>query len=396
MPTELKVNPVYKYHVSPLSPDVYDNLESSIKANGCLVPIVVWDGTIVDGHNRYEICQKYGIPFEVKEEHFNSEREALLWITAQQLTRRNLTPVERVVQALKEKPTLIEMGKKKQGFRSDLHHLASDGPHNTRHIIAKMAGVTPWLVGTIEYISAHGDASLQKQVLTGEISPSAAMDIIKGEEHRKEDERLAREEAKRQAAKADRSANKGANDRWGVIIPFPKQPYKPNWCRDDYVHEPDPHFEQKAARAWTNQYQGLKVNAPDDEDGLSDDDDQYDEDDLYDEDDDDDLYDQDDDDESFDEDDQYEDGIDYQDSDEPDINTPHSSIYDFSYIKSWYRDQCDLLLEGSDDLLRNYALDEDCNEENIAEIREIVTDCFNAILADLDTVCECPDLATTP
>ena len=376
MPTELKVNPVYKYHVSPLSPDVYDNLESSIKANGCLVPIVVWDGTIVDGHNRYEICQKYGIPFEVKEEHFNSEGEALLWITAQQLTRRNLTPVERVVQALKEKPTLIEMGKKKQGFRSDLHHLASDGPHNTRHIIAKMAGVTPWLVGTIEYITAHGDASLQKQVLTGEISPSAAMDIIKGEEHRKEDERLAREEAKRQAAKADVRANKSTDDRWGVIIPFPKQPYQASLRRNDRENKPDAY--RKNAGHPDSRYPALIIKDQDDDDLRQDDDDQN----------------------QIDQRIRNRDGLMESSIEQRVINLADinigPSIHSMEYIRDQYRRECDSFLSLSNLLLTRYMLDGDRTEENIAEIREIVTDCFNAILAGLDTACECPDLATTP
>ena len=85
----LTINPVFKNHLPPLSNEAYDNLKNSILANGCLVPIVIWDGTIVDGHNRYEICQEHGIPFEVIEEHFHSEAEALLWITVQQLGRRN-------------------------------------------------------------------------------------------------------------------------------------------------------------------------------------------------------------------------------------------------------------------------------------------------------------------
>lgn len=385
MPTELKVNPVYKNHVPPLSPDVYENLEASIKANGCMVPIVVWDGTIVDGHNRYEICQKYGIPFEVKEEHFGSEEEVLLWITAQQLTRRNLTPVERVVQALKEKPTLIAMGKKKQGFRSDLHHLADDGHHNTRHILAKMAGVSPWLVGTIEQIFAHDDESLKKQVLTGEISPSYAIDIIKSEEHRKEDERLEKEEAARQAAKANKSKN-NADDRWGVIIPFPKQRYQPNWCRDDYVDEPDPYYESQQARSRDNGYHGLLAQY--------DDDDQYDDDERYD--DDQDIDDQDE---------------DYQQSRSlfvprnsigyhgpvnlDDIKVARPYINEFEYIKDQYRDHCDSLLERSNALLSDYILDEDRTKEKIDEIKEIVIECFNSILTSLDNACKTTNQAST-
>jgi len=32
--------------------------EANILKNGCYDPIKIWNGTIVDGHNRYEICTK--------------------------------------------------------------------------------------------------------------------------------------------------------------------------------------------------------------------------------------------------------------------------------------------------------------------------------------------------
>ena len=181
----LTINPVFKNHLPPLSNEAYDNLKNSILANGCLVPIVIWDGTIVDGHNRYEICQEHGIPFEVMEEHFHSEAEALLWITVQQLGRRNLSAVEMVLQALKEKPTLIEIGKSKKGFRSDLHPFATGEKHSTRDIVAKMAGVQPWVVQAVEYVWENGDAEIQEQVRSGEISLSKALDTVR-DKHSKE------------------------------------------------------------------------------------------------------------------------------------------------------------------------------------------------------------------
>ena len=55
LPMTLNINPVFKNHVPPLSPEVYENLENSIKADGCLVPIVTWNGTIVDGIEAVEI-----------------------------------------------------------------------------------------------------------------------------------------------------------------------------------------------------------------------------------------------------------------------------------------------------------------------------------------------------
>lgn len=46
---------------------------------------------IVDGHNRYEICRRLGIPFEVRERHFDNREGAIIWICANQLGRRNIS-----------------------------------------------------------------------------------------------------------------------------------------------------------------------------------------------------------------------------------------------------------------------------------------------------------------
>ena len=33
----------------------------------------VWSGTVIDGHNRYEICTRLCVPFEVVEKEFDSK-----------------------------------------------------------------------------------------------------------------------------------------------------------------------------------------------------------------------------------------------------------------------------------------------------------------------------------
>lgn len=59
-------------------------------------PIIVWNKTILDGHNRYNILRKHSfIEYEIKEMEFSSHQEALIWICNHQLGRRNLTPERR-------------------------------------------------------------------------------------------------------------------------------------------------------------------------------------------------------------------------------------------------------------------------------------------------------------
>ena len=77
----LKVNPKFENLFAPLSTEEYAGLEQDIIAtNGPREPIVVWNDTIVDGHHRYEICQKHDLPFATREETFSSEAEAIAWM----------------------------------------------------------------------------------------------------------------------------------------------------------------------------------------------------------------------------------------------------------------------------------------------------------------------------
>ena len=70
-------------------------LKRSILERGCLQPIEVWDGIIIDGHNRYRICKKHSIPFRTREMHFESVNHAKNYMIHNQLARRNVTPEQR-------------------------------------------------------------------------------------------------------------------------------------------------------------------------------------------------------------------------------------------------------------------------------------------------------------
>ena len=87
----LKIDEEFRTIIPPLTADEYANLERSLRLEGCRDAIRVWDGVIVDGHNRYEICTKWGIPFKVIEIPFVSREAAISWICLNQLSRRNLT-----------------------------------------------------------------------------------------------------------------------------------------------------------------------------------------------------------------------------------------------------------------------------------------------------------------
>jgi DNA modification methylase len=155
MKIELIVNPELKKHIPPLKPYEYQALEQSIINEGCRDDIIIWynkadepekmycqnccqevipklsDGsyqcsvcdatisiakyTIVDGHNRNEICQRHDIEFKTEIHEFDNIEDVKDWIDENQLGRRNLTDDQR----------RLIIGKrynreKKQGVRTDL------------------------------------------------------------------------------------------------------------------------------------------------------------------------------------------------------------------------------------------------------------------------------------
>ena len=89
----MHVDPEFQSHIPPLRGDEYAQLEASIVAEGCRDPLAIWsgEGIILDGHNRYAICQKHGIEFAAVEIDLPTREAALEWIENNQLGRRNLT-----------------------------------------------------------------------------------------------------------------------------------------------------------------------------------------------------------------------------------------------------------------------------------------------------------------
>ena len=85
------VNPDLQAYIDPLTPEEYTALERSILAEGCRDALVLWGEVLVDGHNRYGICQKHGIAFQtVQNTRFASMEDVHLWMIEQHLGRRSV------------------------------------------------------------------------------------------------------------------------------------------------------------------------------------------------------------------------------------------------------------------------------------------------------------------
>src|SRR5690625_2009892 len=117
---KIKINQELKELIPSLSTEEFAQLESNIIKEGCRDPLVLWDNTIVDGHNRYKICVDNGIEFNTIDKDFNNIDEAKVWMIDTQKGRRNLTDGQQYELMQVKRQLLLEKGKRTQGNRSDI------------------------------------------------------------------------------------------------------------------------------------------------------------------------------------------------------------------------------------------------------------------------------------
>lgn len=182
--TELKIDPEFRDKIPPLTDEEFKQLEENILSDGEVYePICVWNGVIVDGHNRYKIVQEHPeIPFKVKYMEFADKWEAFEWMYRKQLGRRNLTEAQKDYMVGK----MYEARKKSVGEHTGNQYTEMESGQNV-HIpdrreikdgtagqIGKEFGITSRTVRRNEKFAKGLDA-------LKEVSPEAVDKILKGE-----------------------------------------------------------------------------------------------------------------------------------------------------------------------------------------------------------------------
>jgi site-specific DNA-methyltransferase (adenine-specific) len=177
--TELKgirVDSIFQNLIPPLTAEEYQGLEASIIAEGCRDPLITWNGWIVDGHNRHEICRKHDIEFRTVEKEFESAEEAKVWIIDNQKGRRNLTVQQKLDIGFKRaellRPKAEENlrqspGRGKKGYQKSDKVLE---PVDTLGEAADYAGVSRDTASKYKKIQESADDVLKEKVAAGEIS----------------------------------------------------------------------------------------------------------------------------------------------------------------------------------------------------------------------------------
>ena len=164
--------------IPPLTDDEYRQLEENCIKEGIREAILVWDRgddlVIVDGHNRYKIAREYNLKWNHKVMNFESREAVKEWIIKNQFGRRNLTPYDRSLLALKLKPMIAEKAKKKQASHTEQGYQKSDKAEHTAKELAKVAGVSHDTIHKVEKIEAEATPQVKEAVRKGELSINQA------------------------------------------------------------------------------------------------------------------------------------------------------------------------------------------------------------------------------
>ena len=215
------VNEELKAYIEPLTPDEHDALERSILTEGCRDALVLWGDVLVDGHNRYGICQKHGLPFQtVQNPRFQSMEDVHLWMIDQHLGRRSVSDFQRGVLALRTREIMAER-KARAATATETAEatpaadvpeaaaaLPAPDPLSSREAIAKAARLSSSQVVMIEKIQKQAAPELVAAVKSGTISINAAAAVATLPAEEQVAAAVAGKDELKQAAKRVRELNK--------------------------------------------------------------------------------------------------------------------------------------------------------------------------------------------
>ena len=164
-----------------LDDETYKSLEADLIQNGCRDALVVWNGVLIDGYNRYEICTEHNIGFVTIDKEFASREEVLIWIISNQVSRRNLTPIQLsyfrgLHYRAQKKITANERGKNQYSGAGEVESQNATQPKNpsTARFLAGQYKVSRDTILRDSKVAEAIDA-------LGEMSPDAKKMILSGE-----------------------------------------------------------------------------------------------------------------------------------------------------------------------------------------------------------------------
>jgi hypothetical protein len=206
-----------------LDGDDFESLKKDIDTNGVHVPIVLHDGRIVDGRNRYRACQELGKECPTTD-WVGDEESLTAFVWSMNGERRHLSPSQKAMIAADMLPFLeaeakerMKAGggdKKSENARdkSGTEKIPDPIQGEAREAAAKLVGVNPRYVSDAKVLQ-RDNPELAEKVRKGELSMHPAM-----EQRRVENPKLRNPEMSRaKRARAEGNDSETTDRCWEII-----------------------------------------------------------------------------------------------------------------------------------------------------------------------------------
>jgi hypothetical protein len=174
----IEMDPEFRELISPLTTAEQGELEASLKAEGCRNPLVCWGNLLVDGHHRFDICSRLGIPFKTEAIELPDREHAKEWIITNQLARRNISLYQRARLVMKREEIIAARAKERQrqhgnthpGKKKTLHHQVGEvisDESTTDRRLAKMADTSHTTIHRARVIEKEASEEVKKNLMEG-------------------------------------------------------------------------------------------------------------------------------------------------------------------------------------------------------------------------------------
>jgi len=166
----MNVKEEFKKLIPALSNKEFEQLKQNIIDKGCLDTIKTWNNFIIDGHNRYNICNDNNIEFKTKELSFDNEQDVIIWIINNQLGRRNISDFVKYELIKEKEKVLLEKGRENKGanqYTPERILSIVDKTHNTRQELSNDLNWSTGKIAQAKIVHDKADEKTKEELRTG-------------------------------------------------------------------------------------------------------------------------------------------------------------------------------------------------------------------------------------
>ena len=193
-----------------MTEEEYAGVKADVALNGIKEPIAIWQGQIIDGRHRYQICQELGIQPPLR--YLDDDTDPVSHILSENMIRRNMNPGQRAI---------IMAMLPKVGLGGDRHSHAFETARfslKTQFERAQVAQVNEATIQKADTVFNYGGQEVVERVRLGQISLDDAYNAVRAariaqrQANRAERARIAAEKAEAveraavEKARAERAA----------------------------------------------------------------------------------------------------------------------------------------------------------------------------------------------